>query len=50
MKWVYVGIGFVGLFWLATTSAAPLVVGLLGVALLYQWGNTHQSSTSSKGA
>lgn len=39
-KWVYGVIGFLGLIWLATTSLAPLVVGLLAVALIYQWGKS----------
>lgn len=31
-----VGIGVVGLIWLATTSAAPAVIALLIAALIYQ--------------
>ncbi len=48
MKWVYGAIGAVVLFWLATTSAAPAVVAILVVALLYQWGQL--GSAQPKGA
>lgn len=39
-RWIYGAIGFVVLLWLATTSAAPAVVAILAVAILYQWGQS----------
>ena len=40
-KWIALTVGVIVLVWLATTSAAPAVVGLLVVAVLYQWGSAH---------
>lgn len=39
------GIGVIGLIWLATTSAAPVVIALLVAALIYQ--GIHQGAFAS---
>ena len=41
------GIGFVVLVWLATTSAAPAIVAILVVAILYQFGHSQGKQAAS---